>query len=93
MCAFIKLRFRHPGLYPTTSHMLPLGPAVYAGDNRPGDQPVQLWQWVIFVFIVLVPLALMVDFWGDQRLTFRGRPGRRTWRPVPLPAPSPDDHH
>lgn len=54
---------------------------------------MQLWQVVVLAFVVVLPMALMVDFWGDQRLSFRGRPGRRSWRPTPRPLPDPDDHH
>ena len=54
---------------------------------------MQLWQWVLLAFLVVLPVALMLDFWGDQRLSFRGRPGPRTFRPNPPPAPSHDDHH
>lgn len=54
---------------------------------------MQLWQWILLAFVVVVPFALMVDFWGDQRLDFRGRPGPREFRPSPPPAPEPDDHH
>lgn len=51
------------------------------------------WQWIILGFLVLVPVALMLDFWGDERLGSRGRPRSRPWRPTPRPAPDPDDHH
>ncbi|MBY5161208.1 hypothetical protein [Salsipaludibacter albus] len=51
------------------------------------------WQWIVLAFLVVVPLTLMVDFWGRERLSSRGRPGRRPWRPQPRPAPDPDDHH
>lgn len=54
---------------------------------------MQLWQWILVVFVVVVPMALMVDFWGDQRLGPSGRPGARAFRPTPLPPPSNDDHH
>lgn len=54
---------------------------------------MQVWQVILLVFLVVVPLTLMVDFWGDQRLSARGRPGPRAWRPTPRPAPSDADHH
>lgn len=37
------------------------------------------WQAVLLAFFVLLPLVLMLDFWGDERLTARGRPIRRPW--------------
>ena len=37
-------------------------------------------QVVLLVVVLLLPIVLMVDFWGDERLTFRGRPIRRPWR-------------
>ena len=40
---------------------------------------MQSWQIVLLIFFVLLPLMLMVDFWGDERLTARGRPIRRAW--------------
>ncbi|MDP8960176.1 MAG: hypothetical protein M3N32_00870 [Actinomycetota bacterium] len=48
---------------------------------------VESWQVVVAVFFVLLPLVLMLDFWGDERLTARGRPIRREWySPVRSPA-------
>jgi len=36
----------------------------------------------------------MVDFWGDERVTFRGRPIQRDWiRQVHPADPDADDHH
>jgi hypothetical protein len=32
------------------------------------------------VFFFLLPMVLMIDYWGDERLTFRGRPIPRGWR-------------
>lgn len=40
---------------------------------------MESWQVVVAVFFVLLPLVLMLDFWGDERLTTRGRPIRREW--------------
>ena len=37
------------------------------------------WQIVVALFFVLLPLMLMVDFWGDERVTARGRPVKRSW--------------
>lgn len=53
---------------------------------------MQLWQIALLVLIVALPLALMADFWGDQRLSSRGEPRRREWRPSPRPAPD-EEHH
>jgi len=40
---------------------------------------VASWQIVVGLFFVLLPLMLMIDFWGDERLTARGRPVKRAW--------------
>jgi hypothetical protein len=41
---------------------------------------VEAWQLILGGFFVLLPIVLMIDFWGDERLTFRGRPIQRDWR-------------
>ena len=52
------------------------------------------WQVVILVFVVLLPLVLMIDFWGDERLSFRGRPIARPWiRQIEHADPSEADPH
>lgn len=38
------------------------------------------WQIILAVFFLLLPMVLMIDYWGDERLTFRGRPIPRSWR-------------
>lgn len=38
------------------------------------------WQIILAVFFLLLPMVLMIDYWGDERLTFRGRPIPRNWR-------------
>lgn len=38
------------------------------------------WQLILLAFLFLLPMVLMIDFWGDERLTFRGRPITRAWR-------------
>lgn len=53
---------------------------------------MEAWQWIFFAFLVLLPMGLMIDFWGDERVTFRGRPIQRDWvRQVEPPVE--DDHH
>lgn len=78
-------------------HRIPAVPGASEGHTRDAITnwrlAVHLWQWILLAFVLVVPFALMVDFWGDQRLDFRGRPGPREFRPSPPPAPSPDDHH
>lgn len=54
---------------------------------------MQAWQWIILAFLAVVPAALMLDFWGPERQSSRGRPRPRAWRPTPRPAPDEDDHH
>lgn len=41
---------------------------------------MEAWQIILLVFFLLLPLVLMVDYWGDERLTFRGNPILRDWR-------------
>lgn len=41
---------------------------------------MESWQAVLMIFFVLLPLVLMLDFWGDERLTARGRPIPRQWQ-------------
>lgn len=54
---------------------------------------MEIWQVVLLVIFVLVPLALMVDFWPDrERLTYRGSPAAREWRRQITHEPH-DDHH
>jgi hypothetical protein len=49
-------------------------PATRGGDT------VEAWQLILGGFFVLLPIVLMLDYWGDERLTFRGRPLPRPWR-------------
>ena len=49
------------------------------------------WQIMLLVFFVLLPVVLMADFWGDERLTSRGRPVRRPWVRQ-LEPPTTDEH-
>lgn len=35
---------------------------------------------VLAAFLALLPVVLMFDFWGDERLTADGRPITRRWR-------------
>lgn len=37
------------------------------------------WQYVLGAFFVLLPMVLMLDFWGDERVDSRGRPIPRDW--------------
>jgi hypothetical protein len=53
---------------------------------------VDAWQWILLAFLFLLPMVLMVDFWGDERLTFRGRPLSRGWKPQVHPPDPGDDH-
>lgn len=39
-----------------------------------------VWQIVLLVFFLVLPVTLMLDRWGDERVTFRGRPVQRDWR-------------
>ncbi|MFN2557867.1 MAG: hypothetical protein ABR592_13565 [Nitriliruptorales bacterium] len=46
---------------------------------------MESWQVVLIAFFVLLPLVLMLDFWGDERLTARGGPIPRQWPRHELP--------
>lgn len=55
------------------------------------------WQIVLGIFFILLPLVLMLDYWGDERLTSRGRPIQRDWRrqvpdTPPADVPHEDSH-
>jgi hypothetical protein len=55
---------------------------------------VEAWQIIVAVFLVLLPIALMIDYWPDrERLTARGAPLPRDWRPAARHAPDDDEHH
>ena len=52
---------------------------------------MQTWQIVLFAFFVLLPFALMLDFWPDrERLDYTGRPFRRAWKRQVEPAAAHD---
>jgi hypothetical protein len=41
---------------------------------------MERWQIVVGLFFLLLPVVLMLDFWGNERLTFRGQPLPRPWQ-------------
>lgn len=52
------------------------------------------WQIVLGAFFVLLPLVLMLDFWGDERVDARGRPIEREWfRQIHHDSAVPADEH
>jgi hypothetical protein len=52
------------------------------------------WQIVLFAFFVLLPFALLYDFWPDRdRLDAQGRPLPRDWDPQIVHPPRADEHH
>lgn len=53
---------------------------------------MELWQIPIAVFLFLLPIVLMRDFWGDERLTFRGKPIIRRWK-AQITHPDPHEAH
>jgi hypothetical protein len=58
------------------------------------EDDVQTWQWLLLVVFVVLPLALMSDFWpGSERLTSRGVPIPREWIRQIRHDPVEDDHH
>lgn len=40
---------------------------------------MEWWQVILGAFLVLLPVVLMLDFWGDERLDSRGKPIPREW--------------
>jgi hypothetical protein len=52
------------------------------------------WQLVVATILVLLPFALLTEFWPHrERLTAAGKPLDRPWRPrVKTPEPE-DEHH
>ena len=55
---------------------------------------MEAWQIILLAFFFVLPMVLMIDFWGDERLTFRGSPIARGWkRQVDPAAGEADDHH
>ncbi|MDX1659790.1 MAG: hypothetical protein R3343_13290 [Nitriliruptorales bacterium] len=54
---------------------------------------MEAWQIILGVFFALLPIVLMLDYWGNERLTFRGRPIPREWqRQITHPSESDDSH-
>jgi hypothetical protein len=55
---------------------------------------VEIWQYVAFAFVALLPFALMLDFWPHrERLSYRGRPLAREWERQLTPTRPDDEHH
>lgn len=52
---------------------------------------MESWQLILGGFFILLPIVLMLDYWGDERLTFRGRPIQRDWRRHDIPGGHPVD--
>ena len=51
------------------------------------------WQIALITVFVLLPFALLSDFWRHgERVSSAGRPLHRAWRPKVTEA-EPDDHH
>ena len=54
---------------------------------------MEIWQILLLAFFVLLPFALLVDFFPDrERLNAAGRPLPRDWEPHPS-HPTPDEEH
>lgn len=54
---------------------------------------MEMWQILLLAFFVVLPMALLGDFWPDrERLTFVGKPVERAWRSQ-IEHPPADDHH
>ena len=71
----------------------PSPPVVWTMNASTREGTVDAWQLILLAFFFLLPMVLMVDFWGDERLTFRGRPVVRGWkRQVEHPDPDAEHH-
>jgi hypothetical protein len=51
-----------------------------------GDIRVDAWQIILLVFFALLPIVLMLDFWGEERCDARGVPKARPWPRARHPA-------
>lgn len=55
---------------------------------------MEFWQIALLVLFVLLPLALLSDFWPDrERLTAKGAPASREWKRQIQHEPHDDEHH
>ena len=55
---------------------------------------METWQIGLLVIFVLLPVALLLDFWPNrERLTYRGTPLRREWIRQIDHEPHDDEHH
>jgi hypothetical protein len=66
----------------------------YAEVGPVEEELVEAWQIIVLAFLVLLPIALLIDYWPDrERLTARGAPLPRDWRPAPPKVLADDEHH
>lgn len=55
---------------------------------------MEAWEFVLLAVFVALPLVLLPGFHGHrERLTARGAPLPRDWRPAAEHRPSEDAHH
>ncbi|WP_157041656.1 hypothetical protein [Nitriliruptor alkaliphilus] len=55
---------------------------------------MELWQIVLITFFVLLPMALLLDFWPHrERLSRTGAPVPREWDRQITHEPHDDEHH
>ncbi|MGH3443265.1 MAG: hypothetical protein ACRDUY_14735 [Nitriliruptorales bacterium] len=40
---------------------------------------MESWQIILGLFFALLPVMLMLDFWGEERVDPRGHPRIRPW--------------
>jgi hypothetical protein len=61
---------------------------------EPEEAVVDVWQLVLLALFVLLPMALLLDFWPHrERLSSDGRPVERDWEPQITHEPHDDEHH
>ena len=79
--------------------LVPVAGELGCGVRRPGRygdgrEPMETWQLVFLTIVVLLPFALLFDFWPDRdRLTSSGEPLDREWRPPVTPPVDDDEDH
>jgi hypothetical protein len=55
---------------------------------------VEVWQIALLTFFVLLPIALLLDFYpGRERVASDGQPLQREWQRQITHEPHEDDHH
>lgn len=81
---------------PLSGGVLPFGSRLQQAGLVPAreGQLMERWQIVFAAVFIASPFVLLGVFHGGrERLSSRGKPLARMWRPTPISAPVEDDHH